>query len=155
MADIAFILLIFFLVATTISQNQGVKARLPEPCNQPPCIEEINEDFVLPFKINSQGILTKRGQVIVADDIPALVVDFLTNTENYDQLLVDIETHSNSPYASYITTYSSVLEGFNNFRNEKARVEFGMDMKDLSDEDQAYIRQKYGMRLTEKTTKNS
>lgn len=60
-ADIAFLLLIFFLLATTIPEEQGVLTRLP-PWDDHPIAVEISAERVLSVKLNASGELLVAGK---------------------------------------------------------------------------------------------
>ena len=53
MADIAFLLLVFFLVTTTIDVDKGITVKLPPWTDEPPPEIDINERNVLPVLVNS------------------------------------------------------------------------------------------------------
>ena len=63
MADIAFLLLVFFLVTTTIDVERGIAVKLPEWSNEPP--EEINlkQRNVFSVLVNAQNQLLVRGEL--------------------------------------------------------------------------------------------
>ncbi|MFZ1751822.1 MAG: biopolymer transporter ExbD [Saprospiraceae bacterium] len=63
MADIAFLLLIFFLVTTTISEDKGVLVKLPEWSPELPPPLPINERNVFSVLINAQNQLLVRGNL--------------------------------------------------------------------------------------------
>ena len=69
MADISFLLLIFFLVATSMSTNQGLSRKLPEPINKKQNIEdvEVNRRNVMQILINSKDMLMVNGEVMNVD----------------------------------------------------------------------------------------
>src|SRR5690606_13430444 len=78
MADIAFLLLIFFLVTTTIETDSGLDRKLPpiEPPENPPIIREKNIFTVL---VNKNNQLFVEEQVMDLKDLRQAAVDFLDN----------------------------------------------------------------------------
>jgi len=76
MADIAFLLLIFFLVTTTIQEDKGVLVKLPiwddEPITQP-----LDENNVLTVIVNSSDQLLIEEKSASIDQIPALLADHI------------------------------------------------------------------------------
>lgn len=80
MADIAFLLLIFFLVTTTISADKGILRQLPNAC--PPnthCTTNINERNVLRIVLNDQQELMIEGAIVNVEAIKDLVKTFVDN----------------------------------------------------------------------------
>ena len=78
MADIAFLLLIFFLVTTTIEKDSGINRKLPP-------IEELEEDVVIKQKNIFTVLLNGKDQLLVEDelmelkDLRSAAVEFLDN----------------------------------------------------------------------------
>ena len=78
MADIAFLLLIFFLVTTTIETDSGISRKLPP-------IEESEEDVVIKQKNIFTVLLNGKDQLLVEDelmdlqDLRSAAIEFLDN----------------------------------------------------------------------------
>ena len=80
MADIAFLLLIFFLVTTTISADKGILRQLPREC--PPhtnCIKDINERNVLRINLNAMQDIMVDTEIVKIDEVQNLVKRFVDN----------------------------------------------------------------------------
>ena len=80
MADIAFLLLIFFLVTTTIESNSGISVKLPpkQPENAPPP-PPVKEKNVLVVVVNKYNQLLINNQVKELKDVKQTALDFLDN----------------------------------------------------------------------------
>lgn len=88
MADIAFLLLIFFLVTTTMDSDEGIVRILPQatpPDWTPPPIP-IHERDVFEINVNAQNLLLVEGEYIYMDQLEELTYDFLTNYNGKDNL---------------------------------------------------------------------
>ena len=79
MADIAFLLLIFFLVTTTISADKGILRKLPAECNAPPCIVDFNERNVFIIFINRNDEIMVEDKIINIGDLKDLSKAFIDN----------------------------------------------------------------------------
>jgi biopolymer transport protein ExbD len=108
MADIAFLLLIFFLVTTTINVDTGIGMVLPPPLDEqtPPPVKERN---MLKILVNEVGQLLIEDQPSAADRVLEEVKKHVTNngadpnySESPRQALISIKTSSQTPYRSYI-----------------------------------------------------
>jgi len=80
-ADIAFLLLVFFLVTTSMSVDQGINRTLPPPPdpNQPESPDKINERNVFVVLINKDNQLAVEGEVAEVDMLTDRTIEFLTN----------------------------------------------------------------------------
>lgn len=80
MADIAFLLLIFFLVTTTIEVDAGISRTLPLKVELPPDQEfpEVNKRDVLSILANSRDELLVEDKIIQIDELEEVVFDFYT-----------------------------------------------------------------------------
>src|SRR5690554_3452496 len=81
MADIAFLLLIFFLVTTTMDTDMGIMRVLPPPINEedpdPPIVREKNVYVVL---VNANDQLLVEGEPMRIENLKAGAMEFLTNS---------------------------------------------------------------------------
>ena len=80
MADIAFLLLIFFLVTTTISADKGILRKLPSNC--PPnenCNKDAYERNILRIAMNDKQDIMVEDKIVVLSEIKSLVKSFLDN----------------------------------------------------------------------------
>ena len=95
MADIAFLLLIFFLVTTTIDIDKGLGLVLPPEGET----IEINKKNILNCLINSSGMVLLGGEPVNPKDVSRIVKDWLR--EN-NKLIVSVKTHEKTRYKDYI-----------------------------------------------------
>lgn len=127
MADIAFLLLIFFLVTTTIDVDTGIGMTLPPPLEEeePPPVRERNMLAIL---------VNERGQVLIEDQPSAInrireevkrhVTNFGENpnySESPDKAIVSIKTDRQTPYNVYINTLDEVWMGYHEIWDAEAR----------------------------------
>ena len=96
MADIAFLLLIFFLVTTTIDTDKGLGIVLPPPGD----IEiEIRKENILNCLINSQGKVLLDEEPISVAQIHRVVGQKLRKN---DKLIISVKAHSKTAYNDYV-----------------------------------------------------
>ena len=95
MADIAFLLLVFFLVTTTISMDKGISLVLPSEGNE----MEVN-------KINIVNILVNESGKVLLDDKPTRLKDIKGIAERRitqnDKVIFSVQTHPRTKYQVYI-----------------------------------------------------
>ena len=95
MADIAFLLLVFFLVTTTISMDKGINIVLPADGEQ----KEIP-------KTNITNILINESGKVLLDDVPTLIKDIKGVAEKKmavnDKMIFSVQSHSKTKYNHYL-----------------------------------------------------
>ncbi|AIZ41426.1 MULTISPECIES: ExbD/TolR family protein [Cellulophaga] len=156
MADIAFLLLIFFLVTTTIETDAGLDRMLPPlepPTEAPPIIKEKNI-----FTVN----INKNGQLLVEDelaDIKSLkekAMAFLDNggaakgTEEYcnycmgkkdiassdnpSKAIISLKNDRETQYGVYITVQNEIVAAYNELRNRESQRLYKRNFTDMEAE---------------------
>ena len=95
MADIAFLLLIFFLVTTTIDMDKGLGLVLPPEGET----IEIKKKNILNCLINSSGMVLLGGEPVKQKDVSRVVKEKLRENS---KLIVSVKTHEKTRYKDYV-----------------------------------------------------
>lgn len=80
MADIAFLLLIFFLVTTTMEKEAGIMRILPELTNEPS--EEVNRRNVIDILVNDENKILFKGEPVQMKEVKPRLMDMILNTSD-------------------------------------------------------------------------
>ena len=86
MADIAFLLLIFFLVTTTIAEDKGILVKLPPWSDEEPDITQLKTRNVYSVLVNAQNQLLVRGEEMDLDQLREKTVEFISNPRGQEDL---------------------------------------------------------------------
>ena len=116
MADIAFLLLIFFLVTTTIDMDKGLGIVLPAEGEE----IEIKKDNILNCLINSSGNVLLGGEPIKTKDIGKEVRRKIAENQ---KLIISVKAHEKTKYSDYIAVIDQ-LKMANAKRISIAEVEY-------------------------------
>ena len=156
MADIAFLLLIFFLVTTTIDVDTGIGLVLPPPpdeSQQPPPIKEKN---LLKILVNSSGAILIEGEPSAIGEVKQKVMDFIDNngvnpdlSDSPDKAIVSLKTDRQTPYSTYITMLDEVKGAYKDLRDQESRARFGKEFDNLGDADKSVIKDVYPLKISE------
>ena len=95
MADIAFLLLIFFLVTTTIDMDKGLGLVLPPEGET----IEIKKKNILNCLINSSGMVLLGGEPVKQKDVSRVVKEKLRENS---KLIISVKTHGKTRYKDYV-----------------------------------------------------
>ena len=96
MADIAFLLLIFFLVTTTIDMDKGLGIVLPAEGEE----LEIKKTNILNCLINSQGKVLLGGDPVALKD---LYKEKRRRLAENDKLIISVKAHEKTKYGDYVS----------------------------------------------------
>lgn len=158
MADIAFLLLIFFLVTTSIVSDKGLTMTLPPPLKTNDPIIPQKEKNVLEVLINSQNQLLVENNWMNMDDLCEATKKFITN-ENKDPLssespelaIVSLKNDRGTSYDAYIMVQNELKRAYNEVRDEYSMREFGKPYSELLDnsKEQKQVKEKYPQKISE------
>ncbi|NOZ62678.1 MAG: biopolymer transporter ExbD [Calditrichaeota bacterium] len=95
LADIAFLLLIFFLVTTTIDVDKGIGLVLPPKGET----KEVSKKNIISLLVNAEGKVMLGDQVV---DIPMIKSIIRRKLAENDKLIVSVKTDANTKYRYYI-----------------------------------------------------
>ena len=150
-ADIAFLLIIFFIVSTTMDVDTGIYRVLPQWVDnvEAPKINKRNTFVVL---INKNNDLAINGEFAQVSDIKDRLKEFILNPQNNANLsekqeaqiegigpfmrsigIVSLQNDRGTDYGAYINVQNEIVKGFNELRDEFAMTRFGMKMDKLSE----------------------
>jgi biopolymer transport protein ExbD len=145
MADIAFLLLIFFLVTTTMDIDKGITRRLPPPPDpnaEPPDIKQRNIFTIL---VNKNDRLLIDGKPGDLRNLREQVKEFIKNPYNQDDLpekrmeqiqylgevpvskgIISLKNDRGTSYDMYIRVQNELAAAFRELKDELAKEEFGI-----------------------------
>ena len=103
MADIAFLLLVFFLVTTTISMDKGISLVLPSEGNE----MEVNKSNIVNILVNESG-------KVLIDDKPSRIIDIKSIAEkritSNKNVIFSVQTHPRTKYQIYLQVLDNLKE---------------------------------------------
>jgi biopolymer transport protein ExbD len=173
MADIAFLLLIFFLVATTMNVDTGITRLLPPI---PP--EEQSEDLkvkvrnLLPILVNNQDAIQVMDMPTHITQLSDAVKVFVTNAADAENMpekemkaiempdgstwnymtskgVVSLQSTTGASYDIYVQVQNELTRAFRELREDAARVKFGRAYTELSPEEQKAVNEAVPQAISE------
>lgn len=176
MADISFLLLIFFLVTTSMDVNSGLSRRLPAPVPPDQKVDDmkINKRNLFVVKINSYNQLLVQGQEMNVKQLRAKAKEFIAN-ENEDPNLpvvftevipglgevkytkdhiISVQNDVDTQYQAYLDVQNELVAAYNELREEYSQKRFHRSYADLPEEVQKLVQKVYSQRISEAEPKN-
>jgi biopolymer transport protein ExbD len=159
MADIAFLLLIFFLVTTTIDADKGIYMQLPPKLDEQVEPPDINQRNLLNVLVNADGQVLVDNEVTNIAAIRNIVKRHVTNmgrepqfSISPDKAVTSFKTKRGLSYENYIAVLDEIKSAYNEVRDEAARSEFGTDyltyQSRLGEEEEDVIADRYPLKIS-------
>lgn len=175
-ADIAFLLLVFFLMTTSMAVNKGLARRLPPPVPAEQKTEDlkVKERNVFVVLINSEDQLLVRGEYTELSALKEKAKEFIKNagddpnmpekepmdveyfgtvmvTKNH---VISLQNDRGTSYAAYINVQNELVAAYNELRNDLAKAKFAKTYDELDAEQQKAIQKIYPQKISEAEPKN-
>ena len=171
MADIAFLLLIFYLVSTTMNVDSGLQRMLPpyiDPSEQQQT-NKVNKRNTLLVFVDAHDRLMVQSQIAQVEDLNAIVKEFILNPEDREDMpekvmenidllgeypvgkgLVSLQNDRATSYDMYMRVQNELVRAFNELRDDLASEKFlGKKFNDLNDSEKKAIETAIPLRISE------
>ena len=146
MADITFLLLLFFLVTTNIDVDTGIGLVLPEYVPEDQREDTpISKERLVAILVNANGDVLLNKEVIAIPQISENLKDRIRSKINLPKnkkLIVSIKVDRETNYNLFMQTLDQVELAFQEVREEYSMGTFGKKVKDLSEEEYKDVREK-------------
>ena len=176
-ADIAFLLLCYFLMTTTMDSQTGLQRRLPPMPDKNQKVEDqkVNRRNIIIVKINSSDNLL-AGNDQLGHNYSALkdkIKEFVMNPANSENLpekeTIDIEGYGpcqvskgvislqndrGTSYQAYLAVQNELVRAYNELRDEFAKRNFGKPYGSLDEEQQKIVKKAIPQNISEAEPKN-
>lgn len=174
MADIAFMLLIFFLVATTMDIDSGILRKLPPmPEEEQENDDKIKERNLFIVLINKNDQLLVEGEPLGIDYLKDKTKEFVANPRNLANLpekkltrvdyfgeyqvskgIISLQNDNGTSYGMYINVQNALAQAYNELRDELALNKFGRRYNELIGDKMKAVKKIYPQRISEAEPKN-
>jgi biopolymer transport protein ExbD len=172
-ADISFMLLIFFLVTTSMDTDQGLARTLPKPPEDDQQNNEIKvkERNILNIRINKDNYVMIGDDYATLDDVKERAKEFIKNEDNKPNLpelrphkvkelgktfmvtenhVISVQTDRGTDYGVYFAVQDALVAAYNELRDEFTQAEFGLKKYEFLNEDQKKaVREVYPQKISE------
>lgn len=147
-ADISFMLLIFFLVTTSMDVDKGLLRQLPSPEPQK------KEQQTVVDKANLMALRLTAGDTLLVNDKPMKVSQLKEETIRFvhrlgKKHLISIESDRDADYNLYFQMQNQLMKAYSQLRNETAQKKYHRDYALLNNDQKEQVRNICPQRITE------
>ncbi len=158
MADIAFLLLIFFLVTTTMEVDSGISKKLVERTTTKPIVT-IKERNIFEVSLNHKNELFVDGKIMEIEDIKEAAIKFIDNgggigspigdereggkcdyckgeknpesSDHPNRAVIAVESDRATEYGTYVKVQNELLSAYRVLRNRLSQEKYGVSFTEL------------------------
>ena len=174
-ADIAFLLLSYFLMTTTMNQDSGLQRRLPPmPAkDQEVQDQKVNRRNIIIVKINSQDRLFAGNEPMDVSRLKDKIKEFLLNPNDDPKLpekekkeiegfgqypvskgVISLQNDRGTSYQAYIAVQNEIVRAINEIREDFCRANYGKTYENLTEEQQEIVREAVPQLISEAEPKD-
>ena len=146
-ADISFMLLIFFLVTSSMDTEKGLMRQMAPPPLEHEQPKDINRDNVMQVKLDANDQLTCDGKPITLKELTAAVrsLAFVNRTGH----VVQIEADAATTYEAYFHMQDAIVSAYHELREEYARKHYGHSYEACTNDEKTALNEYYPQRISE------
>ncbi len=161
MADIAFLLLVFFLVTTTIKKDTGLQVLLPPWSEDEPDPTKLKARNVFEVFVNADNQLLVRDEQLRASKLRERAKEFIFNptgredlSESPNKAIISLKNDRSTNYETYLTVYNELQAAYNELWDEQAQRDYKKPYAELNKAQQKDVRAKIPFVISEQEPDN-
>lgn len=167
MADIAFLLLVFFLVATTMNKDQGLQRKLPSLEEGPAA--SVAKKNILRVLVNADNLILVNDEYLGMAEIKDRAISFIDNngeencsycegaqnpssSDHPHKAVISLQNDRSTSYQTYVSVQNELNAAYNILRNKLSEKKYDMAFEDLGSKQKAELISCYPMLISEAET---
>lgn len=174
-ADISFILLLFFLLTTSMGSDSGLQRQLPPavPPDQQDVSIDVNRRNMLRVLVNNRGQILANGEVVDLNMLREKTVEFVLNPNDRADLaervvetfplvgaqkitknhVISLTNNVDTRYSDYILVQNELTKAYMQIRDQESKRLFGMSYEDADTQQQEVLIKMYPQKISEANPK--
>ena len=146
-ADISFMLLVFFLVTSSMNTDQGLGRKLP-PADERQELQDISRQNVLQVRLDAADILYCDDKAVSVAELQRQVESFVASRQT-GRHIIAVETDRHTSYNAYFIMQDAIMAAYRALREKMALQQYGHPFSLCTQEERAAIINRYPQRISE------
>ena len=147
-ADISFMLLVFFLVTSSMDTDKGLSRKLAPVDEQQTEMQDVNRSNVLQVRIDGNDSLFCDNKCVSLNELQQQVESFVASRQT-DRHIIAVETDRKTSYNAYFEMQNAIMAAYTSLRNKMARQKYGHAFALCTKEERDIIMARYPQRISE------
>ena len=146
-ADISFMLLIFFLVTSSMDTNKGLLRQLAPPPIEHQQPQDVNKDLVVRVELDAHDQLTCDGKAATLQELQESVVAMaMVNRTDH---VVSVQADRATTYEAYFRMQDAIVGAYHQLRERYAQEHYGRPYHRLTADERSLVNDYYPQRISE------
>ncbi len=146
-ADISFMLLIFFLVTSSMDTDKGLLRQMAPPTVEQQLPTDINKDLVMRVRLDGHDQLTCDGKPVNMKQLSDAVMAKV-NVSRLEHV-ISIQADRETSYEVYFRVQNTIVNAYQTLRERYAREHYGRSYIHCGNEERKTINERYPQRISE------
>ncbi|RRC97652.1 ExbD/TolR family protein [Prevotella sp. OH937_COT-195] len=148
-ADISFMLLILFLVTTSLDADKGLQRQLPPMDNRQDIQIEVNSKNILRIELTADNGIMIDDKPSSTSQLRSVVTNFVTTSPDRARHIISLKTDRAATYAAYFKIQNEIVAAYQSLRDNAARKYYHRPYARCSGEQREKLRELYPQRIAE------
>ena len=146
-ADISFMLLVFFLVTTSMDVDKGMNRQLPPKQDEKQEMMDVDRSKVMSLALSEEGMLTIDEKPANIDKIRRQLKEFVVSTG--PSHIIELKTDRKCDYDTYFHLQNEIVRSYREIRDAASKQQFGKPYSKCSVEQREQLLEEYPQRVQE------
>ena len=146
-ADISFMLLVFFLVTTSMDVDKGMNRQLPPKQEEKQEMQDVDRSKVMSLALSEEGLLTIDEKPANIDKIRRQLKEFIVTIG--PSHIIELKTDRKCDYDTYFHLQNEIVRSYREIRDAASKQQFGKPYSKCSVEQREQLLEKYPQRVQE------
>ncbi|WP_315535969.1 biopolymer transporter ExbD [Prevotella koreensis] len=148
-ADISFMLLILFLVTTSLDADKGLQRQLPPIDNREEMSIDVNRDNILQLQITADNRIMIDDKPTSLSQLRKIVTDFVANSPDRARHIISLKADRAATYDVYFKMQNEIVAAYRALRDDAAHKYYHRSYDECSNEQREKLRELYPQRIAE------